>query len=793
MRRYIACVICLMCCWTAAAGAVAAERRETPNATGEARAIIWDTLAGQVEKMDPAWQRRFWELKAISGEVDKYLRMLPGVHTHLHAVLAEAQKKSSALSAQIPLSRTDPVTRAALAAHLGRQEALVQAALQPVRDASMVLSGYQRKLRDLGEAVRAAEKTPPPSLAAGLPAFREALLLAETRLEQLETWLAVVRDPAQELVEHLQAECRTLQTDLPPLWRSYYLKQSVPVFEPTAWLGWNALLEPYLMSGFWNVQGYVPADAPRLVLHWLAFFLPLLWLLRLTDRRAATAARTWAEERRKLLPGVLWFMGGVSLLAALYTSSGAGLPLLLTVGWLATLWGEVRLAWPGNLFGATPETGVDDVPPWPLLVPVPAGLTLLALALPPLLLTLGWLGLLLLCGIWMFARLRRYGGAEFPLRSAGLAGLGLVFLAAFFGWGRLSILLFMLIPGLYTALRLWRGAVAVVNRLPLPAEGTRALSGSLLVSCIMPLVVLGVCGMFSLWILACPGTFSFVADMDATAFEAWGVRVHWADMVLLVAAFYGVYTLTRTSTRLLEALIKRHANMDKSVIPTLQAVLTCCLWTLFAFFALGLLGMDIKSLAFIGGGLSVGVGLGLQHIISNFFSGLVLIFSRIIKGGDLVEIGGVTGRVRSISVRATVVTSIVDSTVVMVPNMDMLTSKLTNWTGLNRHIRKDVPLGVAYGSDPTLVIELLKKLADKQEHILKYPEPQAFFLNFGDSTLNFTLRIWIESVEVMYATLSDLLVDINTCFNEHNIVIAFPQLDVHIKDLPPVTPAPAES
>ncbi len=791
-KSIIVFLVCALCWGTVEARA--AEQGTSASPAAETQAELWKTLGGQVEKMDPAWQRRFWELKAISDEVENYFSMLPGVHTRLHAVLIAAQKQSSELLVQAPLSRNDPVARAGLAARLGRQEALVQTALQPVREASGVLDGYRRTLNDLATAIKTVEKTPHPSLAAGLSAFGQALNMVDGQLQSLEMWLAVVRDPAQQLVEHLQTERRSLQAALPPLWHAYYLKQTAPIFEPAAWSGWTTLLEPYLLSDYWRTSGPAPVDYPRLLLHWLAFFLPLLGLLRLLDRWAGSAEQLWLAERRRVMPGVLWLSGGASLLLALFNASGAGLPLLLALGWLVTLWGQVRLAWPGKIPGAaapaTDAATLDDRPPWPLLIPAPGGLVLLALAPPPLLLTLCWLGLLLICGIWMFLHLKRYAGQERPLRSVGLAALALVFLVAFFGWSRLSIVLYMLIPGLYTALRLWRGAVYLVSCLPLPAEGTGALSGSLLVSCIMPLIVLGITALFSLWILACPGLFSIVSDLNGTAFEAGGVRVHWGDVVLLVALFYGVYTLTRTSTRLLDALIKRHANMDKSVIPTLQAVLTCCLWTLFAFVALGLLGMDIKSLAFIGGGLSVGIGFGLQHIISNFFSGLVLIFSRTIKGGDLVEIGGITGKVRSISVRATVVMSIVDSSMVLVPNVDMLTSKLTNWTGLNRHIRKDVPLGVAYGSDPVLVMNLLKKMADKQENILKHPGPQAFFLNFGNSTLNFTLRVWIEDVDVMYATLSDLLVDINTCFNEHNIVIAFPQLDVHIKDFPPATPAP---
>ena len=201
--------------------------------------------------------------------------------------------------------------------------------------------------------------------------------------------------------------------------------------------------------------------------------------------------------------------------------------------------------------------------------------------------------------------------------------------------------------------------------------------------------------------------------------------------------------------------------------------------------------MELSNLAMVAGGLSVGIGFGMQTIINNFLSGLILIFSRTMQVGDVVEVGTTTGRVRKISVRATIVETY-DNAVIYVPNSEFVSTRLINWTRNSRTVRRDVVVGVAYGSDTTLVMKLLASVANGHSDILKYPAPVVLFSNFGASTLDFTLRFWVRDYDVSVKTASELLFEIDQLFRKNNIEIAFPQMDVHIKDMPPRAKSPRD-
>jgi len=199
--------------------------------------------------------------------------------------------------------------------------------------------------------------------------------------------------------------------------------------------------------------------------------------------------------------------------------------------------------------------------------------------------------------------------------------------------------------------------------------------------------------------------------------------------------------------------------------------------------ALAVIGMDFSKLAIIAGALSVGIGFGLQNVVNNFVSGLILLFERPIKTGDWIEAGGVEGTVKKISIRSTQVQSF-DGADIIIPNSELISGNLINWELKQKHGRVRVPIGVAYGSDTSLVKELLLKAAT--EHIdainnqYGISEPQVMFLSFGDSSLNFELRFFIKDIKKRISVLSDLNFAIDAAFRENGIEIPFPQRDVHI-------------
>ena len=206
---------------------------------------------------------------------------------------------------------------------------------------------------------------------------------------------------------------------------------------------------------------------------------------------------------------------------------------------------------------------------------------------------------------------------------------------------------------------------------------------------------------------------------------------------------------------------------------------------LFGFaLALSAAGMDFTRVALFAGAFSVGIGFGLQSIVNNFVSGLILLFERPIQIGDMVEVGELQGEVRRIGARSSTIRTF-DGAEVIVPNANLVTEPVVNWTLSDRRRRLEIEVGVAYGTDPEVMLELLEGVAEAHSEVLDTPEPQALFLEFGDSALNFRLRVWIPRFEEGFAIRSQLTVSINAALRDAGIQIPFPQRDLHVRSIGP--------
>jgi small-conductance mechanosensitive channel len=192
-------------------------------------------------------------------------------------------------------------------------------------------------------------------------------------------------------------------------------------------------------------------------------------------------------------------------------------------------------------------------------------------------------------------------------------------------------------------------------------------------------------------------------------------------------------------------------------------------------------GIDLSTLTILAGALGVGVGFGLQNITNNLVSGIILLFERPIKVGDRIEVGEVHGDVVMISPRATTIVTN-DNIAVIVPNSDFITGRVTNWSYTDRDVRFHIPVGVSYRSDPEEVRRLLLAVAGAHPGVLKQPEPDALFQEFGDSSLNFVLLVWTRDYITTPGVLrSELNFAISRMFKEHGIEVPFPQRDLHIR------------
>ena len=266
---------------------------------------------------------------------------------------------------------------------------------------------------------------------------------------------------------------------------------------------------------------------------------------------------------------------------------------------------------------------------------------------------------------------------------------------------------------------------------------------------------------------------------DRVLFVIGGTQVTIASLV----SFFIFVVLAVVASRLLQRALCRvydRRGIDEGVQYALNRLLHYGILAIGAFLALENLGISVTALAGLGAILAVGIGFGLQNIAQNFVSGLILLLERPVKKGDFVEVGTTKGTVREIHARATVVTTL-DGVDILVPNGQFITEPVINQTFGSRHVRIRVNVGVAYGSDTDLVRRTLESVATRHEMVLLHPEPKVWFNEFGESSLDFSLLVWVADPTLQPQVSSDLRFEIDRAFRELGIEIPFPQRDLHLK------------
>ncbi len=250
-----------------------------------------------------------------------------------------------------------------------------------------------------------------------------------------------------------------------------------------------------------------------------------------------------------------------------------------------------------------------------------------------------------------------------------------------------------------------------------------------------------------------------------------------------------VILLTYLFTQLWEKVMARHvlkeSGLSTGAKGSVTTISTYVIWLVGILISLSVFGLNTTSLAVVFGALSIGLGFGLQNIFNNFVSGLILLFERPIQVGDVVELGGIWGEVKKINVRATLVQTYTNSSLI-IPNSEFISALVTNWSHKDPFIRRDLMIGVAYGSDTALVKTLLLQAADSVTEVYDSPQkPRVQFINFGDSSLDFRLRFWSDIDNFIEAE-SKLRYEIDRLFKANKVVIPFPQRDLHILSGPQV-------
>jgi small-conductance mechanosensitive channel len=262
-------------------------------------------------------------------------------------------------------------------------------------------------------------------------------------------------------------------------------------------------------------------------------------------------------------------------------------------------------------------------------------------------------------------------------------------------------------------------------------------------------------------------------------FEISGNKFSIMSLILACIVFYLSVILSRMAERFVKNLLDGK-DIDPGVKGSISTFTRYLVVIVGSLITLDTVGVSLSSLAALGAVLMVGIGFGLQNITQNFIAGLIILLERPIKVGDLVEVKGVSGKVIQIGARSTLVNTRDDITII-VPNSQFIAEQVVNESFSGDRIRLHIQVGVAYGTDTRQVETVLKEVAKAQSKVLDYPGPSVIFLSFGDSSLNFELRVWTKELWDNETLKSDIRFSIDEAFRRESIAIPFPQRDLHIR------------
>ncbi|MGB3618645.1 MAG: mechanosensitive ion channel domain-containing protein [Catalinimonas sp.] len=276
------------------------------------------------------------------------------------------------------------------------------------------------------------------------------------------------------------------------------------------------------------------------------------------------------------------------------------------------------------------------------------------------------------------------------------------------------------------------------------------------------------------WVRAVVKFFTQPLGLSETGMSLW-------DIISFLAALVLVYWLSGKVRSLLVGRVLSRYNIELGLREVIGTITRYIIIVIGLLIVIQTAGVDLSALGLLAGALGVGIGFGLQNVTSNFISGIIILFERPIKVGDRIEVDDVNGNVVDISARATTIVTN-DNIAIIVPNSDFISTRVINWSHRDRVVRFNFPVGVSYNEDPENIRRLLMEVARENDGVLRDPPPDVLFDAFGDSSLNFNLRVWTRRYTDTPAVLrSQLYYAVAKKFGEHNVEIPFPQRDLHLR------------
>jgi potassium-dependent mechanosensitive channel len=329
--------------------------------------------------------------------------------------------------------------------------------------------------------------------------------------------------------------------------------------------------------------------------------------------------------------------------------------------------------------------------------------------------------------------------------------------------------------------------LAEQRRLPLPAPATTLLA--------VATKLLGAAALLG-WLLYVADSLRLLRPLQAGLaavlgyrFEIGEISLSTGDVLVFLVSVFIAFWAARLVRGVLRGRLREAASLPRGAGNSIASLSYYAVLLLGFLMALSAAGFQVSQLALVFGALGVGIGFGLQSIVANFVAGLVLMFERPIQPGDVIEIGDTSGRVRQIGLRATVVRTFEGADVV-VPNSTLLSGNLLNWTLFDRSRRVEAKIGVSYDADVSRVLEVLHAAARSTPGAAQDPPPAALFSGYGDSSLDFVVRVWTHDFDTWVTLRGQLLARVVQALREADIVVPYNQLDVNLRPDPGAQPAP---
>jgi small-conductance mechanosensitive channel len=280
---------------------------------------------------------------------------------------------------------------------------------------------------------------------------------------------------------------------------------------------------------------------------------------------------------------------------------------------------------------------------------------------------------------------------------------------------------------------------------------------------------------------------SFVKSVLAAPLGRGAISFSVGDVLEFVLTVGVAYLISAFIRFVLQEDVYPRTRMTRGISYAVSSLLNYIILALGFLLALGSIGLDLTKATILTGAFGVGIGFGLQSIVNNFVSGLILLFERPIRVGDVVEIGNLPGEVTRIGIRASTVRTYRGAEII-VPNAQLVTERVTNWTATDRLRRIEIPVGVDYGSAPEKVVEVLETVARAHPEVLTRPSPQAVFTAFADSAINFELRAWTSHFERWTKIQTELAAGVYAALRDAGMTFPVPQREIRIRQEAPDKP-----